>query len=431
MIALVDCNSFYASCEQVFRPDLWGKPVVVLSNNDGCIIAANREAKALTHIPMFEPVFKIKTELKKHAVTSFSSNYTLYGEMSQRVVQILKRFSPLVEVYSIDESFVDFSNMKDLEYLTYGHTVKETIFKETGLPVGVGIAPTKVLAKMANRIAKKFHNQLQSVYVIDSEEKCVKALKWTKIEDVWGIGRKHAKRLWAVGVHTAFDFTKLSPAWVRKHMTVVGLRIWNELRGESCLNIQEIPADKKAIGTAKSFGKPIEDYTLIEEACAYYISEVAEVLRHQKSCANFVQVFLQTNRFNDKDLQYSNSCVVTLPVATDNTFELIAAANKGLKAVFKSGYRYKKVGVNLLGIIPKEYVQGNLFYQPKRNTEQLLKTFDHLNFRYGKSTLFSAQCGTRKKEWELRYQERSNRYTTRWSELLTVKSPEATDRHSK
>jgi len=426
MIALIDCNSFYASCEQVFRPDLWGKPVVVLSNNDGCIIAANKEAKALTDIPMFEPVFKIKNELQKNRVTSFSSNYTLYGEMSQRVMRILKRFSPTVEVYSIDESFVALSVNEAMPLQAYSSLIKDTIYKETGLPVGVGVGSTKVLAKVANRIAKKFNDKLQNVYVIDTEEKRIKALKWTKIGDVWGIGRKHRKRLEEIGVYNAYEFTQLSAVWVQKNMTIVGLRVWKELQGKSCLLMEEIPAPKKAIGTAKSFGKPLDDLQLIEEACAYYISEVAEVLRHQKSCANYVQVFLQTNRFSKKEKQYSNSIVVTLPVATDNTFELISAAQEGLQSIFKKGYRYKKVGVNLLGILPKEFVQGNLFFPPKNN-DKLLKTVDLLNFKYGKSTVFSAQCGTRKKEWELKHEERSPRYTTRWSELLTIKATRATN----
>ena len=245
MVALIDCNSFYASCEQVFRPDLWGKPVVVLSNNDGCVIAANREAKALTEIPMFEPLFKIREQLKTHKVNVFSSNYAFYGEMSQRVMNILHQFSPHVEVYSIDESFINVKGIISTDLTTYAAQIRDRVYRYTGLPVGVGIAPTKVLAKTANRIAKKFPKQLNIVYVIDTEEKRIKALKWLKVEDVWGIGRQHAKRLKAIGVHTAYDFTQLPAAWVRKHMTVVGLRIWDELNGRPRLGIQELPKRKK------------------------------------------------------------------------------------------------------------------------------------------------------------------------------------------
>lgn len=425
MIALVDCNSFYASCEQVFRPDLWGKPVVVLSNNDGCVIAANREAKALTQIAMFEPVFKIREQLKAHNVTVFSSNYAFYGEMSQRVMNILHQFSPHVEVYSIDESFINLTGIISADLHTYASRIRDRIYRYTGLPVGVGIAQTKVLAKAANRIAKKFHKQLDTVYVIDTEEKRIKALKWLKIEDVWGIGRQHAKRLNAVGVHTAYDFTQLPAPWVRKHMTVVGLRIWDELNGKPRLGIQEMPKPKKGIGTAKSFGRPLENLDLIEEACAYYISEVAEVLRAQKSCANFINVFLHTNRFSLKDAQYANSITVTLPVATNDTLKLIAAAKQTLYQIYKPGYRYKKVGVCLLGIIPQEYVQGNLFYPEKKNVQALMETFDRLNYKYGKSKVYAALCGNRKKEWQLIQEERGPRYTTRWDELAEIDTKKA------
>ena len=253
MIVLVDCNSFYATCEQVFRPDLWGKPVVVLSNNDGCVIAANKEAKAISEIPMFEPVFKIKKQLIENKVTFFSSNYTLYGEMSQRVMNILSAFSPQVEIYSIDEAFVDVSGMEYLSLNQYGHQMKDTIFQYTGLPVGVGIAPTKVLAKLANKISKKRVSENKGVFVIDSEEKRIEALKWATIKTVWGIGSKHAKRLKNIGIFTAYEFTQLPEEWVRKNMTVVGVRIWNELKGIPSIEFKTMPKPKQGIGTAKSF----------------------------------------------------------------------------------------------------------------------------------------------------------------------------------
>jgi len=421
MIAMVDCNSFYASCEQVFRPDLWGKPVVVLSNNDGCIIAANKEAKSLAHIPMFEPVFKIKDILIKNNVTFFSSNYTLYGEMSQRVMNILGTFSPLVEVYSIDESFVELTGMEYVNLENYGKAMKDKIFIHTGLPVGVGIAPTKVLAKLANKIAKK-EEKYNHVVVIDTEEKRIEALKKTKIGNVWGIGRKHAKRLQENNIFTAFDFAeKVTVAWVRKEMTVVGERLWRELRGEPCIEFTTIPEPKKGIGTAKSFGKRLEDSSLIEEACAYYISEVSEVLRAQNSCASYVQVFVHTNYHSNIDKQYSNSCTITLPVPTNSTFLLVAEARNALRRIYKEGYRYKKVGVNLSGIIPEKYVQGNLFEEiPKISNPVLMKVFDDLNNKYGKSTVASATTGTRKKDWELIKKQRSPRYTTQWDEILKI-----------
>jgi DNA polymerase V len=421
MIALVDCNSFYASCEQVFRPDLWGKPVVVLSNNDGCVIAANKEAKALTQIPMFEPIFKIKKQLIENNVTFFSSNYTLYGELSQRVMNTLYMFSPRVEVYSIDESFVDLQGFENLNLNNYGNTIKETIFRNTGIPTGVGIAATKVLAKLANKIAKKEpkHNH---VFVIDSDEQRINVLKQTEIKSIWGIGKKHAKRLQDVGVHTAYQFTQTPLAWVRKEMTVVGERLWRELHGESCMDMIEIPAPKKGIGTAKSFGHKLETLDLIEEACSYYISEVAEVLRAQKTCAMYLQVFLKTNSFSTRDKQYQNKQTVTLAIPTNNTFTLVTEARKILKAIYKPGYRYKKVGVNLTGIIPEAYVQGNLFESPKEEAhKELMQLFDLLNCKYGKGKVFSGLTGTRMKEWELIKADRSPRFTTQWSEMLRVK----------
>ncbi|MCM4157165.1 Y-family DNA polymerase [Gramella sp. AN32] len=421
MIALVDCNSFYASCEQVFRPDLLGKPVVVLSNNDGCIIAANKEAKSLANIPMYEPVFKIREVLIKNNVTFFSSNYTLYGEMSQRVMNILGTFSPFVEVYSIDESFVELSGMEYVDLRNYGKAIKDKVFRYTGLPVGVGIAPTKVLAKLANRMAKK-EEKYDHVVVIDTEEKRIDALKKTKIGDVWGIGRKHAKRLQENKIFTAFEFVeKLTVTWVRKEMSVVGERLWRELRGEPCLEFTTLPAPKKGIGTAKSFGKRLEDFSLIEEACAYYISEVSEVLRAQASCASYIQVFVHTNYHSEIDKQYSKSCTVTLPIPTNNTFLLVTEARNALHRIYKKGFRYKKVGVNLSGIIPEKYVQGNLFeISPKISNPLLMKVFDDLNNKYGKSTVASAATGTRKKEWELIKEQRSSRYTTQWDEILKI-----------
>ena len=419
MIALIDCNSFYASCEQVFRPDLKGKPVVVLSNNDGCVIAANSEAKALTDIPMFEPVFKIKDQLLNNGVTFFSSNYTLYGEMSDRVMRILQEFSPLVEIYSIDESFIDLSGMECQDLRAYGIAIRDRIMRYTGLPVGVGIAPTKVLAKLANRRAKKEEGN-DHVFVIDSEEKRIDTLHWAKIKDVWGIGRKHTKRIQDTGKYSAFDFTQLPLSWVRKHMTVVGERTWRELQGENCLSLEHSPKPKKAIGTAKSFGKKLKKLSLIEEACSYYINEVSEVLRSQDCCAKYLKIFLETNYHSEHDRQYYNSITVTLEVPTNNTFILNTEGKKALHQIFKPGYRYKKVGVCLSGIVPKEYVQTNLFASTYEKVG-LMEAFDRINQKFGKTTLAPALMDARKiNQWELIKEERSPRYTTQWKELLYI-----------
>lgn len=419
MIAMIDCNSFYASCEQVFRPDLWGKPVVVLSNNDGCIIAANKEAKMITDIPLFAPVYKIKHVLRANNVHLFSSNYTLYGEMSQRVMNILETFAPNVEVYSIDEAFIDVSGMdyKDLEM--YGHQIKETIYRQTGLPVGVGIAPTKALAKLANRISKKVATY-NHVYVIDSHEKRIQSLQWAKTKDVWGLGKNYVKKLDNIGVFSAYQFTELPLAWVRKEMTVIGERLWKELRGVSCMELTTFPKPKKAIGTAKSFGQKLEDLERIEEASAYYIMEVSEVLRAQKSCATYLQVYVTTNYHSNKDKQYENSVTVTLPVPTNDTFTLIRAARKALRLIYKSGYRYKKVAVNLTGLIPQDYVQGNLFFSNDDRFKNIANLLDKMNHKFGKAKVVSAMIGTRIEEWELIKNERSQRYTTKWQELLRI-----------
>ena len=419
MIAMIDCNSFYASCEQVFRPDLWGKPVVVLSNNDGCIIAANKEAKMITDIPLFAPVYKIKHVLRANNVHLFSSNYTLYGEMSQRVMNILETFAPNVEVYSIDEAFIDVSGMdyKDLEM--YGHQIKETIYRQTGLPVGVGIAPTKALAKLANRISKKVATY-NHVYVIDSHEKRIQSLQWAKTKDVWGLGKNYVKKLDNIGVFSAYQFTELPLAWVRKEMTVIGERLWKELRGVSCMELTTFPKPKKAIGTAKSFGQKLEDLERIEEASAYYIMEVSEVLRAQKSCATYLQVYVTTNYHSNKDKQYENSVTVTLPVPTNDTFTLIRAARKALRLIYKSGYRYKKVAVNLTGLIPQDYVQGNLFFSNDDRFKNIANLLDKMNHKFGKAKVVSAMIGTRIEEWELIKNERSQRYTTKWQELLKI-----------
>ncbi len=423
MIALVDCNSFYASCELVFRPDLVGRPVVVLSNNDGCIIAANKEAKALTNIPMFEPVYKIKKQLLAHKVVFFSSNYTLYGEMSQRVINILKTFSPRVEIYSIDESFLDLSDIPEDALEQYAHEIKDTIFKYTGLPVGVGIAKTKVLSKLANKIAKKVEAN-NHVCVINSEQERIHALKWCLIKDVWGIGRKHSDRILKTGVATAYDFTKLPLTWVRKEMTVVGERTWRELKGETAIDFMVNVKKKKAIGTAKSFGKKLKSLNIIEEACTYYVSEVAEVLRAQNSCATAISVYVTTNFHSNFDKQYAKSITVKLSIPTNDTFILIKEAKKALYLIYKPGYTYKKVGVNLLGIIPENYVQGNLFEAVPVSKSKLTEVVDSLNVKFGKSKVSSALVGTRIKDWELIKEERSPRYTTQWKELLVLKKSE-------
>lgn len=420
MIALVDCNSFYASCEQVFRPDLQNKPVVVLSNNDGCVIAANKEAKALTHIPMFEPVFKIKEVLKANNVTCFSSNYTLYADMSQRVMDTLREFSPNVEEYSIDESFVDLSHYSISELDAIANEIKDRVHKNTGIPVGVGVAKTKSLSKMANKFAKKVAKN-NGVYVVENEEKRIAMLKYFSLKDIWGIGRQHKIRVEKTGAKSAYDFTKVPLAWVRKEMTVVGERLWRELNNFPCHEMTIKVDKKKGIGTAKSFGYKLEDYGLIEEATSYYVAEVADLLRQQNSAASYLEVFLHTNSFSNTDKQYRNKIVITLDIPTNSTIKLTQEALKGLQKIYKPGYRYKKVGVQLFGLVPDTDIQTNLFYQPKKSeSSKLTKVIDELNSKFGKNCVKLATVGNREKQWALIKEHRSPRFTTQWKELLTI-----------
>ena len=302
----------------------------------------------------------------------------------------------------------------------FGHRIRETLMRETGLPVGVGIARTKVLAKLANKMAKKRPDNAQ-VCVLDTEDKRIKALQTCAIGKVWGIGKQHQGRLEHIGVSTALDFTQLPLAWVRREMTVVGERIWRELRNETAMEFTLEPKKKKGIGTAKSFGKKLVDIGLIEEACAYYVTEVTEVLRSQQSLATSLNVFLTTNYHSDYDRQYSNSVTIELPLPTNNTFELIAEAKKGLHQIFKPGFRYKKVGVNLLGIVPEDYIQGNLFHEKGSDKNKINASIDFLNQRFGKAKVGSGMLGKRMKQWELIKEERSPRFTTQWSEILKIK----------
>ena len=420
MIALVDCNNFYASCEQVFRPDLQNKPVVVLSNNDGCIIAANKEAKALTHIPMFQPVFKIKEVLKANNVTCFSSNYTLYADMSQRVMDTLREFSPTVEEYSIDESFVDLSHYPINKLHAIANQIKERVYKNTGIPVGVGVAKTKSLSKMANKFAKKIPEN-KGVYVIETEEKRKYLLSVNGVKDIWGIGKKHTIRVNNTGAKTALDFAELPLAWVRKEMTVVGERLWRELNNFPCHELVTQVAAKKGIGTAKSFGYKLTDYSLIEEATSYYVSEVADLLRQQKSVAGAIEVFLHTNSFSATDKQYRNKIIITLNTPTNSTITLTKEALKGLRKIYKPGYRYKKVGVNLFHITSENEVQMSLFNeQHKSESKKLTNVIDELNSKFGKNKVKLASVGNREKEWALIKEHRSPRFTTQWKELLTI-----------
>lgn len=416
MFALVDGNNFYVSCERVFNPLLEGHPVIVLSNNDGCVISRSQEAKQIG-FKMAEPAFKRKELIEKHGVAVFSSNYTLYGDMSNRMMRTLEQFSPEVEVYSIDEAFL---NLQDIctNLLDYGHNIRATILKNLGLPVGVGIAKTKTLAKIANKMAKKY----SGVFVIDSERTLDWALRNTLIEDVWGIGRQYTKLLAKNGVKTAFDFSLLDSNWVKQHMSVVGLRTREELRGVSCMSIETVAKAKRNIATTRAFGKKLSDFTLISEAVSNYAVRCAEKLRKQNSIARFVTIFIHTDPFNPNEQYIYKSITVTMPEPSSSNTEIVKAALAGLKKIFIPNLRYKKAGVIVSDITTEQFVQGNLFESANREKiKQITAVTDKLNGIFGRDMVRLAAQGF-SNDWKLKQEKLSPCYTTRWEELPKVKA---------
>ncbi len=419
MYALVDCNNFYASCQRVFEPHLIGKPVVILSNNDGCVIARSNEAKALG-IPMGAPAFEYKKLFENHKVFVYSSNYALYGDMSSRVMNILSTYTPEIEIYSIDEAFLKFTGFDYVNLDEYGIQIQRTVTKNTGIPISVGFAPTKALAKVANKIAKKFPERTKSVYVIDTEEKRIKALKWTKIEDVWGIGRKHTKRLQAKQIFNAFQFTKLPDEWVRKEMAVVGLRLKHELEGKPTLNL-EMPKSKKMIATTRSFEKPMTKLEDMAERVATFTASCAQKLRKQNSHCNMIMVFVHTNYFRKEQPQYSRNIVIKTDFPTNSTIELNHYAQIGLKAIFKEGYHYKKAGVIVMGLTPNNETQLSLFNTSNPKHQPLMSVIDKLNQSYGTNKIkFATQSLGR--QWKMRQEKLSPSYTTKLQEIITIKA---------
>lgn len=417
MIALVDCNNFYASCERVFRPDLNGKPVAVLSNNDGCIIARSEEVKVLG-VPMGAPAHKWIEILNKHNVNVFSSNYALYGDMSQRVMNILSGFTPELEIYSIDESFLNLTGIQG-NLVDYAKQIRTRVKKWTGIPVSVGIASTKTLAKLANRISKKFP-ELNGVHLIDSEEKRIKALKWAKVGDLWGVGRQYEKKLEYYGIKTAWDITQQSDSFMKKYFTVVGSRLKKELEGTPCINFENQPPAKKNIATTRSFGTLQTDLDKIKEAVSTFAVNSAVKLRKQKSCAQTMMVFIHTNGFREDHKQYSRNIVIKLPEATNSSSELSKFATKMVEVIYKPGYYFHKAGVILSDIIPQDQVQMNIFNDTDRlKQKNLFKIVDRINATDGRDTIRLASQGKERK-WKLKQERLSKRYTTKWNDLLEI-----------
>ncbi|MCC7534421.1 MAG: Y-family DNA polymerase [Bacteroidia bacterium] len=417
MFALIDCNNFYASCERVFRPDLNGKPIVVLSNNDGCVIARSNEAKAIG-IPMGAAAFEYEQMFIYNNVQVFSANFALYGDMSNRVMNLLAEYSPEMEIYSIDECFLKLSGFDYYNLQTYGEQMRNKVTKWTGIPISIGIAPTKALAKLANRIAKKFPNRTQSVYTIDTDEKRIKALKWLNIEDVWGIGRQHAKRLKTHGVHTAFDFTQLPDDWVAKHLAIVGLRLKHDLQGIPTLDLEEIQP-KKNIATTRSFETNYTEFEQLQERITTFAASCAEKLRNQKSCCNSLMVFIHTNGHR-KDLpQYSRNIVLQLPFPTNSTLELAGFATQALKRIFKQGYAYKKAGVIVQDFTSENTLQTKLFVSRNEKHLPLMQAMDKLNSAYGQQKVKLASQDL-KRVWKMKQEKLSPRYTTKLSDIITI-----------
>ena len=418
MFALVDCNNFFVSCERVFDSRLERKPVIVLSNNDGCAIARSNEAKALG-IKMGANYFEIEGLVKKNNVQVFSTNFVLYADMSMRVKGLLSKFCPSVEDYSIDECFLDFAGFDRVDLKGYCSTIADVIRQGVGIPVSVGVAPTKTLAKVANKFAKKYTGY-KSVCLIDSEDKRIKALQKFEIGDVWGIGRQHTKRLEAMGVKTAFDFTRLTRGWVRKNMTVVGERTWRELLGEPCIQMESVQPDKQTIMVSRSFGKMIPDIETLSDALSSYTCMAAAKLRKQKSCAKALLVFIDTNPYREDLSQYSQHIIMNLPVASNSSQELLHYALHGLKTIYRQGYMYKKAGVMLMEISTENVIQGNLFDTLDRNKQKRLMTvLDNVNERYGRNTLKFATMSDGS-AWKIKQERLSPCYTTRMGDFPVV-----------
>ncbi|BBS37573.1 Y-family DNA polymerase [Enterobacter sp. LM3] len=421
MFALCDVNSFYASCETVFRPDLKGRPVVVLSNNDGCVISRSAEAKPF--VKMGEPFFKQKDLFRQHGVVCFSSNYELYADMSNRVMTTLEEMSPQVEIYSIDEAFSDLTGVRNCRDLTeFGKEIRATVLKRTHLTVGVGIAQTKTLAKLANQAAKKWQRQTGGVVDLSSIDRQRRLLALIPVEDVWGVGRRISKKLNAMGIKTALDLSEQSTWIIRKHFNVVLERTVRELRGEPCLNLEEFAPAKQEIVCSRSFGSRITDYEEMRQAICSYAARAAWKLRGEHQYCRFISAFVKTSPFALNEPYYGNSSSVKLLTPTQDSRDIINAATKCLDAIWKEGHRYQKAGVMLGDFFSQGVAQLNLFDEnaPRAGSDKLMEVLDHLNSKDGRSILYFAGQGIQQ-QWQMKREMLSPRYTTRYSDLLSVR----------
>jgi DNA polymerase V len=419
MFALVDCNNFYASCERVFQPQLEGKPVVILSNNDGCVIARSNEAKALG-IPMGAPAFQYRSFFKQKGVQVFSSNYPLYGDMSSRVMSLLGQYSPNLEIYSIDEAFLHFKGFDLFDLEAEGRRMRKQVRRWTGIPVSVGMGPSKALAKIANKIAKKYDSTTKGVYCIDTEDKRVKALKWTAIGDIWGIGRQHCKRLEALGVKNAWQFTLLPDDWVKKHMSILGLRLKKDLQGLPSIQLEEVPSPKKGIATTRSFEGTLTAFSDLEERVSTFANSCAEKMRKQGSSCTALLVFLRSDPHKKGAILYRNSCVLTLPYSTNSSITLSKYAVLGLHKIFKEGVHYKKAGVMIMGLSPTATRQLPLFGGEEVKHLAVMQAVDRIHKRFGPHQIKLANQDLQR-TWKMKQEHLSQRYTTEIKEIITVR----------
>ena len=413
MIALADCNNFYASCERVFNPALKNKPILVLSNNDGCIIARSNEAKKMG-FKMGEPVFKKKEFIKKNKIEMFSSNFALYGDMSNRVMSILMEESPETEIYSIDEAFLNLNGIREKE--KFVKKLRKKVMKWTGIPISIGIGPTKTLAKIANAKAKK---EKEGIYSLKTEEEIKKILESKDISNIWGIGSRTTTKLNYCGIKTALDLINTRPKFLKRVFSINMLKTQEELKGKERYYINANPEMKKNICTSRSFSKEIKEYDKVKEKIISYSMRGAEKLRKQKGCAQTLTVFIQTNRFREK--RYSNAKSIIFDVATNDSLEIVKKAIENLKKIYRPSYKYKKAGVVLGGIVSEQKIQMNLFDKINRNKrKELMKAIDKINYLNGKETIKVGTQETKKYKFE-RQQRLSPGYTTKWKELLSVK----------
>ena len=419
MYALIDCNNFYASCERVFNPNLQGKPVAILSNNDGCVISMSDEAKKLK-LPFGAPIFKWEQFCKENNIAVLSSNYPLYGDMSARVMNILAQFSPDIEVYSIDESFLFLKGFENYNLYDYGTKMRSRILKWTGIPTCVGIAPTKALSKVANKIARSNLKQSKGICIIDSEENRIKALKWTKIGKVWGIGSRLEKRLLANGCNTAYDFTQIPSDWVLKNFSIVEWRLQKDLQGIPKIKLDDEIVAKKMIATTRSFEYTYADLENIKERTSTFAASCARKLREQKSSCHVITVFLRSNRFNKTQTYEKMNRTVILSYPTDSSLVICNAAIEAVKSIYKKGVQYKKAGVIISGLVPNDNYQLNLFSHENPKHKPLMSAIDSLNKKY-KTDKIKLGNQDLKRTWKMRQERLSKKFTTNINDILIVK----------